>query len=271
MTRERGAGSLLWPTVATVVTLAVLAGLGTWQLERRTWKEALIETIQERATAEPIILDAAATLFGAGENLEYMPVRARGRFLHEKEMFYYASGPQGPGYHVYTPLAGPSGVVLLVNRGFLPEGERGKRVSTGADAGPIVEVIGLLRRPGAKGLFSPANDTARNLWYWRDLESMADQALGTGTPARRQVLPFFIEAVSPPIGIKPTPGTPRGGVTRLELPNRHLEYALTWYGLGLALIGVYIAFARNRRQISRERFILGGSRGASRRRSWGKS
>ena len=271
MTREHGAGGLFWPTVATAIALALLGGLGTWQLERRAWKEALIKQIQERATAEPIILDAAATLFSTGENLEYLPVRARGRFLHEKEMFYYASGPQGPGYHVYTPLVGSSGVTLLVNRGFLPEGEQGKRLASREDAGQISEVIGLLRRPGVKGLFSPANDTGRNVWYWRDLESMADQALGAGTPARKQVLPFFIEAVSPPIGTKPTPGTPRGGVTRLELPNRHLEYALTWYGLGMALIGVYIAFARNRRQISRERFILGASRGASRRRSWGKS
>ena len=41
-------------------------------------------------------------------------------------------------------------------------------------------------------------------------------------------------------------GLPRGGVTRLDLPNRHLEYALTWYGLALTLIGVFVAFARGR-------------------------
>ena len=267
MAREQGTAKLFWLTVATALALGVLGTLGTWQLERRAWKEALLEQISDRTTAEPIILDAAATLLGSGEDLEYTPVRARGRFLHDKAMFYYASGPQGPGSHVYTPLVGASGVVLLVNRGFLPEAERGLLRGTAEDAGQVSEVIGLLRRPGRKALFTPANDAGRNLWYWRDLDGMANQAFGAGTVARKQVLPFFIEAVSAPVGSKPVAGTPRGGVTRLELPNRHLEYAVTWYGLGMALIGVYLAFVWSRRQSSRERLILGGSR----RRNWGKT
>ena len=277
MKGQQGNGGLFWPTVTTVITLGFLAALGTWQLERRAWKEGLIEQIHQRTTAEPIVLDAAAMLLAKGDDLEYVPVRARGRFLHDKEMFYFASGPQGPGYHVYTPLVGATGIVLLVNRGFLPESERGIGRSNSADAvkpgaeAPVSEVVGLLRRPGAKGLFAPGNDTSRNLWYWRDLNGMADQALGAGTAARKQVLPFFIEAVAAASGVKPVPGTPRGGVTRVELPNRHLEYALTWYSLGLALIGVYLAFARSRRQIARERFILGDPKGAARRSSWGKT
>jgi surfeit locus 1 family protein len=39
---------------------------------------------------------------------------------------------------------------------------------------------------------------------------------------------------------------PRGGTTRVDLPNRHLEYAVTWYGQALTLIGVYAAFAISR-------------------------
>ncbi len=272
-------GGLFWVTLSTAIALMLLGGLGTWQLERMAWKEPLIQQIQARSKAEPIILDAAATLYGAGEDLEYTPVRARGRFLAAKEMYYYAPGDKGPGYHVYVPLVGPSGVVLMVNRGFITEAERVGRTpataaSAGAGAGATsapIDVIGLLRRPEAKALFSPDNDPGRNMWYWRDLKGMADQALGDNPEARKKVLPFFIEAVAAPAGAVAVAGTPQGGVTRMTLPNRHLEYALTWYGLGAALIGVYLAFVRNRRQASRERFILGGKRRAAQRRSWGKT
>ncbi len=266
MTTEGVRGDLTVLTLSVALAFVILFGLGTWQLDRKAKKEVLIEQIQSRATAEPIILDGAVTLFQSGQDLEYTPVRARGRFLHEKEMFYYASGPTGPGYHVYTPLVGPSGVVLIVNRGFIPDSER-KIPRAAKTENATAEVIGLLRRPGTTAMFTPANDPARNMWYWRDLEGMANQLLGSFPGNRKQVLPFFIDAISAPPGTKPAPGEPRGGVTRLELPNRHLEYAITWYGLAATLIGVYIAFIRSHRQTVRERNILG----ASRRRSWGKT
>ena len=56
-------------------------------------------------------------------------------------------------------------------------------------------------------------------------------------------VPFFVDADAEPAN---PGGFPRGGATRLVLPNRHLEYALTWYGLALTLIGVFTAFARGR-------------------------
>ena len=240
---------LLWPTVLSGLALLVLLGLGTWQMERRAWKEALLARIAERTKADPIILDAAATLFKSGEDLEYAPVRARGRFLNDRTMFYYAPGPTGPGWHAYTPLETPSGAVLIVNRGFVPEaGKEAWRKALSERSGEF-EAVGLLRRPATKSWFSPANDPARNFWYWRDLDGMAAQAV---KPASRPVFPFFIESLA---GNNPETGTsvlPQGGVTRLELPNRHLEYALTWYGLAATLIGVYLAFARGRLKARRQ-------------------
>jgi surfeit locus 1 family protein len=67
---------------------------------------------------------------------------------------------------------------------------------------------------------------------------MADSALG---PEAGRVSPLFLDAEA-----QPGETWPRGGVTRLDLPNRHLEYALTWYGLALALIGVYSIFVIGR-------------------------
>ncbi|MGE5511320.1 MAG: SURF1 family protein, partial [Bacteroidota bacterium] len=95
---------LLWPTLSMLVGLAVLLSLGTWQLQRKTWKEGLLADIAARTKATPIPLDEARRRQAAGEDVEYTRVVARGRFLHDKEAFVYASGAGGPGFHLYTPL-----------------------------------------------------------------------------------------------------------------------------------------------------------------------
>ena len=103
-----------------------------------------------------------------------------------------------------------------------------------------VRITGLIREVPAPGMFTPANDAARNLWYWPDIAAMTDSAFRDAPGATMTALPFWIDADAQP---EPPGGLPKGGVTRLDLPNRHLEYAITWYGLALTLIGVYLAFA----------------------------
>ena len=228
---------LLWPGVMTLVGLAVLIGLGTWQLERRTWKEGLISAIEARTKAEPVGLAEALARLGASGDVEYTRVKARGKFLHDKEQYFYAPDAElGPGYHVYTPfeLAGETSVVFI-NRGFVPETlkDPAKRMPGQIDG--ETEVTGLLRMPGTKGTFTPDNEPQHNLWYWRDLDGLIRAAFGDSRPA---AVPFFLEAEAPAPG-----GWPKGGATLVELPNRHLEYAITWFGLAAALIAVFAAYA----------------------------
>jgi len=229
---------LLWPAVMTVAGVAILISLGNWQLRRLAWKEGLIAAITERTKAEPVPLAVAEARASRGEDIEYLRVKAAGRFLNDKELYFYAFDERsGPGYHVITPLQRAGGSLVLVNRGYVPLElkDPGRRRAGQRDG--EVEVIGLVRRPGTAGLFTPANDAAKNIWYWRDLDAMAAAALG---PGRSPVVPFFIDAEANPAA---PGGWPKGGVTRLALPNRHLEYALTWYGLAAALIAVFAAFA----------------------------
>ena len=52
--------------------------------------------------------------------------------------------------------------------------------------------------------------------------------------AAAEIVPIFIDADA-----TPNPGGfPIGGVTLIDLPNSHLQYAVTWYGLAAALAGV---------------------------------
>jgi surfeit locus 1 family protein len=245
--KDMSRARLVWPTVCTLAALAVLIGLGSWQMQRKAWKEGLIDAIARRVTADPVPLDTAARRWTAGEDLEYLRVTARGRYRHDKERLLYAPGREGPGFHVFTPLDTAAGRTLFVNRGFVPDRLRDPSTrGAGLPAGEV-EITGLLRRPAEQGWFVPANEPVRNLWFWRDLDGMAASALGRGAG---NTLPFFVDEQAPPPssgGSTSAPATwPRPGATRLDLPNRHFEYALTWYGLAGALIAVYLAFVRGR-------------------------
>jgi surfeit locus 1 family protein len=249
---------LLWPTLAALAGLAVLIGLGTWQLQRLRWKEGLIAKIAARVHADPIVLFPSPVkskdrVLGEivvrldaeqfRDQYEYKHVLVRGQFHHDKERYLYAPSPeQGLGWHVYTPLELEAGGVVWINRGWVPDAKKAPEARPeGQVAGPT-EVRGLVRFPAGKRLFTPENDVRHNLWYWPDVDAMTASAFPAGVQTAGSV-PLVIEADARPA---PPGGLPRGGVTRLELPNRHLEYALTWYGLGATLVGVYLAFAISR-------------------------
>ena len=91
--RLREAG-LVWPTLASAVALAVLLSLGTWQMQRKHWKEGLIATIAARTQATPIELKPGQALPVEGSP-QYLHVAITGRFHHDKERYLYAPAPTG--------------------------------------------------------------------------------------------------------------------------------------------------------------------------------
>lgn len=262
--RLRQAG-LVWPTLATLLGLAVLIGLGSWQLERKRWKEDLLARIAAGARADPILLSPVrkemlgsdtVVLLTVEPKIEYRHVAARGRFHHDKELYLYAPTPAGLGWHVYTPLEIARGQLIWINRGFVPDAKKAPATRPEGQLSGEVEVRGLVRLLPRKGFFTPENDVQHNLWYWPDVAAMTAAAFpdgpqkAAGGPQTAKAWPLVIEADAQP---EPPGGLPKGGVTRLDLPNRHLEYAITWYGLALTLIGVYLAFAISRWRASDSR------------------
>ncbi len=235
---------LLWPLLATAAMTVLLVSLGNWQMRRLAWKEGLIAAIKERTHLDPVTLDQAKERAAKGEDVEYLRVAETGKFLNDKELHLYAFDEQsGPGYQILTPLRANDGSIVIVNRGYVPDDlvEPAKR-GAGQLQGDVT-VTGLVRAPEAARMFSPPNEPAKNVWFTRDLPAMAWAALGSANVEGAKVAPFFVDAEAQPV---PPGGWPKGGTTRLTLPNRHLEYALTWYGLAAALLGVFAAFAASR-------------------------
>lgn len=244
MTTTARRPGLILPLVAILAGLAVLLALGIWQLQRLDWKQSLISRIEQRASAEPITLPDALAIREETGDIEYLRVTVTGIFRHDAEMRLFSPGPEGSGWHIITPFRAQSGAHVLINRGYVPAG------AVDDMDRPLGEVTitGLLRAPEEPGPFTPENEPENNIWFWRDLDAMSTYADRTiMTRSLFQVHPFFLDAGDTGDGL-----WPRGGVTRLELPNRHLEYALTWFGMAGALVVVGGLWLRARSKDRRE-------------------
>jgi surfeit locus 1 family protein len=228
-----GIKPLLWPTLMTVPAVLGALALGTWQVQRLNWKNEVIAERQARRDAPP--LASLPATFDPAQH-EFRKVRVTGRFLHEKEIYLAARSHRGnAGYHVITPLAVFPGHVL-VNRGWIPLDRKAPESRKAGNVEGEVTVEGYLRAETGPGWFTPKNEPEKNFWFFVDVAAMA-KAHGIGKVER-----FYIEA-----GPAENPGGfPIGGITRFELPNDHLQYAITWYAMALIGIVIYLLYHRRR-------------------------
>lgn len=222
----------LVPTLMVLAMLPVLIGLGIWQLQRLDWKTALLAHIEDQIAAAPVAMPAA---IDDPAEWEYRRVSVRGRFVAGRALVLLNRTYEGrAGGHLIAAFertdAGADGgsPTLLIDRGWIPDTTA---VAT-AWAVPEGEVTvdGVLRAPPPQGWMQPDNDPVAHQWYWVDLAAMAD-ALDVA-PAPTMLLEAGVEGTAPPIG----------GQTQLNIPNDHLQYALTWFGLAAVLVVIYLVY-----------------------------
>ncbi len=235
-------GGLLWQTATALVALVILCGLGTWQVQRLHWKEALIARVNAGLTADPVPTpgpQAWPTLDVASQ--EYQPVTVSGRFDNSQEIHvvYTLTEPKGPigglGYFVITPFETDDGWIVYVNRGFVPAAKADPATRPQGQVEGETTVTGVLRQPGRRSWFMPADNAARNQWFSRDPALFAG---AQGLPASG-VAPYLIDERFDPA--RPG-GLPQGGETVVIFPNNHLGYAITWYGLALSLALIFVPY-----------------------------
>lgn len=243
--RRKAARPSLWLTVLSLTAFVVLIALGVWQIERRAWKLALIDRVEQRvhAPAQPIPSPAAWPAVSSA-NDEYRHVSLKGRFLHDRETLVQAVTEEGPGYWVLTPLQRDDGTQVLVNRGFVPSERRDPSTRRDGNSDGPVEITGLLRITEPKGGFLRNNLPQHNRWYSRDVAAIA------AARGLENIAPFFVDADA---GSQSGPG-PIGGLTVIRFPNNHLIYALTWFALAFMLAGrLFVTFGGG--LFRRKRFV----------------
>ena len=235
---------LVIPFLLTLTGLAVLISLGSWQLDRREWKLGLIERIEARAKGEAISFDKAKQFWAVQGDVEYYRLALTGRFLHEYERHLYGLVNGEAGWRILTPFETQGDGVIFVDRGFVPEPYRNPATRAEGQVEGEISITALARASEEGSIFTPENQPAANRWFLRDVQAL-NRSLPNALAAR--ALPFMAELE--PMAV---PGAwPRPGVTRLKLPNRHLEYAITWFGLAASLAAVFAFFARRQLDASR--------------------
>jgi len=239
----RRRSGLLVPALVALAGVAVLVALGTWQLERKAWKEALIRTLADRLSAAPQRLPpASAWLDLTPAEAEFRRVSFRAEFPVDAaaEARFYTSGSalrrdiKAPGAFVFAPARLADGTVVVVNRGYVAD--TSKQPASSA-AGPVT-ITGVLRWPEPPHWFVTSYNANDDLWFVRDHRAMAARK-GWGN-----VAPFYVDLETQAPHVV---GGPNPGQITINLPNDHLQYALTWYALALVLIAVFAAWVFSRR------------------------
>lgn len=213
----------LIPTLFFLAAFCTFCVLGSWQMQRLNWKLKVIEQTEE-AQKSPVL----GTLPDDISALTYHKVALTGTFLHDQAI-HLIGRQQGMnlGFYIVTPLSlEDDGRIILVNRGFSPLGQESKPQG-------LVTVEGLLLPPRPKRFFAPENVPDKNIWSYEDLDKIGAH---TGT----KPLPLVVEATGK--AEKDVFPIPNEG--KVIYRNDHLGYAITWYGLALVSVIMFLAFHR---------------------------
>lgn len=226
----------LIPTLFTIPALIVLLSLGTWQLQRMQWKIDRIAEVNYKSSKEAVDFPVVIDDF---ESLEYRRFKVKGEFLHDKEAHLF-TGPRvhrgKSGYDILTPLKMSDGRIVIVDRGWVPTSLKNAEKRADSLIQGVVEVEGMLHRGESKGRFTPDNNVEDNLWFWIDISALSSYV-------ESPLQDLYIRVLKNEGGVA-NPVVPVAGEAVIKHKNDHLQYAITWYGLAIVLLVIYVLYHR---------------------------
>ncbi len=222
-----------WATVWTIVSLAILCALGTWQIQRLSWKTEIVEKI-ERAYEQDSANNPLnyAILMSEPETADSFFKRGvvTGTFMHEQEILIAPRTHKGaPGYHVITPLQMEKGGIILVNRGWAPLNSLND-IKRPKDLGTIT---GIIRQPEKPNMFVPQNKPDTNKWYRLNIDEIVRHFGLT------KVVPSILYEEKNTLQGLDTWSYPLPQNEKKMPRNNHLQYAIFWFSMALILMIIY--------------------------------
>jgi len=220
-------------TIATVIAFAILCGLGMWQVQRLHWKEGILAKIAALQAAPPMPINQALTGGPLGPEIDFTRVEADCPEIETTPFVkLFTVYNARPGFRVITAcaLSGARYRTILVDRGFIDQNQAAS-LTPGQGHALTTPIVGVLRRGDLRNFMTPQNQPSQGLFYWREIAAMA-RSLNAPDPA-----PTYLMLERP----APDSGAPTPAAVPVDIPNNHLGYALTWFGLAATLLGVYLA------------------------------
>ena len=217
-------------TIFAVPTFIILILLGSWQVQRMSWKQNIISSFEEQMAKKPVVPPLEIK---NGTDWRYTRVRATGYFLHDKEILLTGRTFEGTaGFHVVTPFVFNDNRIVLVNRGWIPEKLRDRKSRPQTIPRGTIIMEGILRGDNRKGYFVPENEPKNEVWLYINTKQIANyRAIGP-------VPGYYIDELRAPGPYK----LPIGAAGKIEVRNEHLKYAVTWFLLAVTLLVIYIIY-----------------------------
>jgi len=235
-----------WPSLFALAALALFITLGSWQIERLHWKERMIAQLEAMKASSPVELfsipesrlaeEEFQKVAFSGRPLSQTPIHIAARYYKEKL-----------GYHTLIPFETKEGKAVLVNLGWIPADKKEAPYFEDAAKWYVWQRIeGYTRLVNRKGYFTPANqpkseDRAKNLWFWYDLPELEKTA-------GQSLMPIVIDRLGP----EDNNLLPVAFDGQIKLRNDHLGYAITWFGLAIVTIIMWLAYHRAPRTTSQQ-------------------
>jgi surfeit locus 1 family protein len=221
----------------SVVAALLMAGLGSWQVQRLVWKQSMIADRMALMAAPPVQLSSWKDV-----PVAWRRVRLSGAYLNDHSLLVGPRSFRGqPHWRLVTPLQLAGGGIVLVDRGWVPD--QGKQEALRHVSRPVGRVVaeGIARQSALLGFFAPENVPVRDNWF-----RIAPEEMGRRL-ALSKVAPFWVVEM----GKRSGSGYPIPDGTVVMPSNNHLQYAITWYGLALcALVIAGLYWRRERRPTS---------------------
>ncbi len=225
----------LWPTLITVIVMVFCTGLCVWQVQRLFWKEGILAEREQRLDAAPIVFQASQSPKLSSQELSHRRVEVTGTFLHDKEITFLGRDAEGrPGYIIMTPLVqDENSPWILVNRGWVSSEERfqSNRPRDLLVKEPVT-ITGFIHDGFIRNPFTPENDPKAKIWFWTDYGALESQL-----QHKIEKMIVVADRAQDPME------RPKGGQISLDnIPNNHLQYALTWFMMALTSFIVWFIY-----------------------------
>jgi len=225
----------LLPTLLLLILLAFFITLAVWQLHRYRYKKELLQQFQDAASAQPIGLSQINKF----QDIRFRHIRVRGHYINKKSMLIqHRRYQEQPGFDVLTPFeVEGSQKILLVNRGWVPMQSNRQSPALQSIYG-IQTIVGTIKTVSHRSFILGKNILNPSKW---PLIMQKINISEISKLTQYKLYPFILR-----LDANQANGFVRDWKVVTTKPERHLGYALQWFGLGFVLIIVYLFSIRKK-------------------------